>query len=482
MAPCAPISGLEGRTGIPHNERVPMKSLALTLFSILLSASASPAAVKIGKDWDGSNSVLPFFRNPESRFRSGEIHRRDLEKKWISDRFNFSYLIQTGPKQHWIPADSLARDLQLSEFVHSEKNQMNYRIIKTEGSQILGESVNQKSQVWLPLQELTPVPEDLGVAMTLTTTLLRKAPSWRSEGLVSLPPKTRVRLIKMEEDFQATWALVEFESIGKIQGWIDLNNILTKFDFAAFAMTKDKKWIPISYRQGSELVTAQQKKIPLKQIVAIMTKPDLGVSLVTDEAHGLLLRQNISILKVDAQTWSLSRLPGHGEVYWKKNADGVTLPLHSKSPQPAVSGNDQTLTTEQLLKRELNSVSFHPLNPNIGMASSQGIYLTLDGKIWTRIRQFKTQSHAVLVDRQSVFYVGSLRSFDLGKTFNPFLRLESLSRLIEQKQRQQPNQMRISALSIPTSGILQMEVETELGRLKLAARNSVETLTKWDFL
>lgn len=418
--------------------------------------------------------AVKFYQSPQSSFASGEINRRELEKTWLSDQDEFSYLVQNGRKQVWVKAEWIATDLHLSEKVYSQKNGRSYRTVKTQGSYLLGEAEDKKSIEWLPLNELTPLPEDLGIALTITSVQVRTQPSWKSDSAMTLPAQSRLQILRIED----TWALVEFESVGKVSGWVDLNNLLTKYDFAGFAMTAEQKWIPISYRSGTELVTSQNpsQKIPLSKITGLLTRPDLGISLVAEDSKNLLLRQNLTILKIDSEKWSISSLKGHGQVYWRRNTAVQTI-----SPMRSPLADSEGLTTEELLKREVTSASFHPKNPNVGIASSQGIYLTTDGKFWKRLTQFKNQSHAVLIDAQSVLYVGAMRSFDFAKSFSPFLRWENVSQLIEQKNRKPSNQMRISQLSIPRPGILQMEVETDLGKTKLAARNSADTLTKWDF-
>lgn len=416
-----------------------------------------------------------FYQSPQSPFASGEINRRELEKTWVEDQDEFSYLVQNGKKQIWVKADWIATDLHLSTRVHSQKTGRIYRAVKTAGSHLLGEAEDKKSIEWLSLKDINPLPEDLGLALTLTSVQVRSQPSWKSDSMMTLPTQSRLKILKIED----TWAQVEFESVGKISGWVDLSNLLTKYDFASFAMTADQKWRPINYRSGSELITGQrgsEERIPISKVTGLLTRPDLGISLVAEDNKKLLLRQNLTILKIDAEKWSLSRLKDHGAVYWRRDASPVTISAMTNTLQLP-----EGLSTEELLKREITSASFHPKNPNIGLASSQGIYLTLDGKFWRKISQFKNQNHAVLIDPQSVIYIGEMRSFDLAKTFAPYLRWEILSQMIEQKNRRPSNQMRISQLSIPRPGILQMIVETDLGKLKVAARNTADTISKWDF-
>ncbi len=420
-----------------------------------------------------AQTSVKFYKSPMSLFSSGETNPKELEKTKTKNHFEFSYLVQNGPnKKYWTRAESLATDINVSQFATSSKTKKIYKLIRNSGSQWLGESTDFKVQEWLSIQELTPVTDDLGNILTLTSTSIRSEPNWKSDSVIQVPAKTSLAIKRFED----TWALVQFESIGQMTGWIDLSNVITKYDFASFVLV-DKKWLPVNYREGNRMISIEKsgskKEIPLDKISALMTKPDLAISLVADDSQNLLLRQNLQILKTQAEAWNLSQLSGHGEVYWKNSTSSNRLNL---SPN-----DDSTLTTEQILKREVTSTSFHPKNPNMGLAASQGIYLTTDGKIWNKLHQFKNQSFAVLIDDHGVFYVGNQRSFDGGKTFQPFLKWESLAHMIEQKQKKPAAKIHIASLSLPRAGILQMDIETDLGKLRVAAKNTYDAVTKWDF-
>lgn len=410
--------------------------------------------------------AVKFYRSPRSPFPSGETNRRELEKNWIQDYAESSYLVQKEKRHFWVKAASVARDLQLSQFVYSGRTQKTYRVLQAAGASIYG-STEGKSPEWLPLSELSPLPQDMGVAMTLTNTQLHETANWKSDSILSVPAGSRLQILKLDE----TWAEVAFESVGRITGWVDLNNLLLKYDFAAFVMTEEKTWTPVLYREGSEMITSDRKRIPLKAVKGLMTKPDLAISMVTDDSEHLLLRQNLTLLKTEFQSWSLSKISGHGNVFWKKD-----------QPQRILEAQlENGITVEELMKREVVSVSFHPKNPNIAIASAQGIFLTTDGKIWKKLAQFQNQNFPVLVDSKSVLFVGSRRSEDMGKTFSSYFRMEALAPLVEQKQKSIVQQLKIKSLSNPRPGILRMEVETNLGSLALAARTDQALIQKWDY-
>ncbi len=437
----------------------------MTRSALLSSLLLLSLSVTTGASIDSSLAVK-FYRSPASPFPSGEINRRALEKNWVQDFAESSYRVRREKREFWVKAASVARDLQLSQFVYSNRSQKTYKVAGIAGASLLV-STNGGPAEWMHQSEFSPLPNDLGVAMTLTSSQLHEKPNWKSDSVLNVPAGSRLKILKFED----TWAQVSFESVGQITGWVDLHNLILKADFAAIVTTDQKNWIPVLYREGTEIVTADKKRIPLQKIKALVTKPELAISLVTDDSQNLLLRQNLTVISSDFQTWSLSKLQGHGSVYWKKNP---TPTLRESQLQSGIS-------LDELLKRDIVAVSFHPQKPNLALASAQGIFMTTDGKTWKKLKVFQNENHPVLIDSQSHLYVGSQRSQDMGKTFLPYFRLEALAPLVEQRQRSLIEKLKIRSLSLPRPGVLRMEVESNLGAVALAARTDQNFIQKWDF-
>ncbi len=418
-----------------------------------------------------ASSAVKFYKSPRSFFPSGESNLKDLEKNRIKDHFEFSYLVQREKKQFWVQASSVARDLHLSDFVYNNQTRQTYRVQQISGSSLQGIPVlaGAGDSQWMSLSDLSPIPEDTGVGLTLTSVQVHESPSWKSDSILNLPAGSRVQVVKIED----TWALVNFESIGKVSGWVDLSNLILKSDFAAFALWgKKNQWLQVLYREGSDLITSDKKRLPLAEVKGLITKPELAISIVTDDSEHLLLRQNLTVIKTEAQSWSLSKLSGHGEVYWKKD---------SVANISADSHLDGDLTIEDIMKREVVSVSFHPKNPNLGLVSAGGVFLTRDGKTWNRLSRFGKSDFPVLIDAQGYLYIGAQRSPDYGKTFSPYFRWELLAQMLEQKQKSPAQQLKIKSLSTPRPGVIQMELETNSGPLRLAARSDQAFISKWDY-
>ncbi|PIS11540.1 MAG: hypothetical protein COT73_03500 [Bdellovibrio sp. CG10_big_fil_rev_8_21_14_0_10_47_8] len=398
----------------------------LLLFILFLSGSLLGTRSNCAQA--ASNPGIKFYRTPQSPFPSGEASRTALEKYWVQDKTEQLYLVEKAHRQFWVKASALARESSLSQ----------------------------------------------NSALTLITTSIHESASWKSNTLSSLPALSRLEI----KGFDDTWVQIRAPSLGGLTGWVDISNLLLKYDFANNIRTKTSSHnIPVLYRQGSDMITKDNRKIPLSQIVSMTAKSDLGISLVSDDDQHLLLRQNLKILKIDGDPWALSRLPDHGPVYWKKNFAGDTK-ISSKAE---TSAEVSTLSFESLLKREVVAVAFHPKNPKLGLVSAQGVFMSLDGKSWRQLSKFQNHNLPVLIDNNSVLYVGNERSFDLGKTFSPYFRWDQLAHMIEQKQKRPAKNLKISGLASPRPGILEVELETDLGRVRVAARSDFDPITKFDF-
>lgn len=408
-----------------------------------------------------------FFLSPQSLILSGEAPLRSLEKGWQKDQFQFSYLVEKDRRQFWLKGQDILRDIHLSQFLVSNRNQKNYRVIRFSQASVLAEETQSKSQEWLTLTEVTPSPSDLGIAMNLVPTPLRKSADWKSDASIQIPSLTRLKIV----DIQDSWIQVEVISEPLLKGFVDLNNVVLKSDFAQFAMTSDKKWQAVRYREGKKLTLKDGQQISVKNLIGLVTQPDLAISTTTSDQHRLFMRQNLKILKTEAEIWAESNLKGHGTVFWKKQQTAAPSQSHSSS-----------LNNDQILKMEISSVTFHPKAAHLGVVSAQGVYLTKDGTTWDKISLFGNQSHPVHFDDSGVLFVGPYRSYDYGKTFQPAFRWENLTSILESQLKKAVQNMKLVSLSTPVKDQLHIEVQAAGKKLRLAGRLSSEPISHWDFV
>jgi hypothetical protein len=412
-----------------------------------------------------NETAVKFFKNPQSLFPSGETNRSNLEKSLRKEHLESSYLVQRGASLFWVDALDLARDLQLSELVELKATKKIYRIksISSYQAELID---NDGSSMIASLKEISPVSTDTGLAMALIPTQIRQFPSWKADAILSVPAGSRLQIVRFDD----TWALVNFESVGKVSGWVDMSNLLFKFDFASFVQKKGQSsWIKVLHRQGAEMVTESGDKIAMQKLSGILTKPNLGISLTADDKNSLSIRQNLTIMDQDAEPWNISELKDFGLVYWKK-------PQSSNQPPTPVS-----MTNDELLKREIFSASFHPNNPKVGAVSAKGIFVTENGTDWRQISRFKNVDQPVLIDESGNLLVGNLRSADMGRTFHPYFRWEPLAQLLENRQKSPAYRLKIKKISKLKPGFFRFEVETQRGPLFLAAKMDRGFINHWSF-
>jgi hypothetical protein len=182
----------------------------------------------------------------------------------------------------------------------------------------------------------------------------------------------------------------------------------------------------------------------------------------------LLLRQTAKIIKQEAQVWSISELNGHGKVFWKN--------------QPLKTNEVPLLTKEEFLKREIYSVEWNSAQPLIGLASSNGIFSTIDGgNNWTQLLQFKNENHPVSISPDGSWFVGSLKSNDQGQTFRHFIRMDLLARLVENQSKKTPKIFRLSEIKFKNS-LMQIKIDTGIQQFRLATKSKSDTILDWDFV
>jgi hypothetical protein len=229
--------------------------------------------VALERSLAGSPATL-FYKTPQSIFPSGQTNRAVLQKKLIGSEFHYDYLIQANNRSQWVSSELIAKDQTMLDLVRFRSS--NYFLREIRGAWALIES--EKSPIkkdWVPISDITAHPLDKGIVLTLITTALREKPTWTSASILSVPAKTRLQIVKLEE----TWLLVKFSSGNSSSlGYVDMNNVLLKSDFASHVLTPKGNWEKVEYREGSQLVLTNKKTLALQEVKSIKTRTDLGCS------------------------------------------------------------------------------------------------------------------------------------------------------------------------------------------------------------
>jgi hypothetical protein len=434
---------------------------ALLLCASLSAIAASPLNLSLAES---------FYRHRQSPFASGQASRAELEQKLQFTELGFSYSVTWNNKNYSMQSDQMIRDIQTSQFVETKINCELLSQNRRESSAIKAVSgktqwvllsaddywgqvkeVAGSAKGWLPLSVLRPMHDDKGLYITLMKTALRKNPDYNSGAIDNLPQGLRILPLALEGGFLK----IAFEN--KV-GFADINNFISKADFAKLAYTRKTGWIKISHRNGQELIARNGTQIPLQNVLGYQTRSDRGIVIKTLDSEGPQLRSWVKIVNPETHFWSVSRLEGHGDVWWKKE----NLMQNQNSKTQAT-----TITTDELMKREIYSIAFEKKNSLQGIASSEGIYRTEDGVTWTLLPEFGKQNQPVAIHPKGGWFVGSLKSLDKGKTFEPFIRWDLIAEAIEHTLHKNPKTLRLTQIEATPDSQIQIHLNTGTHKLKL---------------
>ena len=376
----------------------------------LVWLSASSGAVEV------SNSVaVHFFRSPQSKFSSGQKSLVELQKYSISETSPQMIQIEKDKRKTWLREDQLILLPKLLTQFPKGNFTLNW------------------------------MPQDL-----------KSSPAATASTLLSLPELTVLELVSLHGD----WAKVKFSPPFGVDGFIPLAQLLLPIDFAAFVLLPTAQagpqWFPVSHREVSTVVLKSGSRIPLSSVESLNYRDRLGFVASDFPESGLFRRQLVEVLSKQDSLWRSSQLPGHGLVYWK-------------TPKPeSQTASHLNWTTDQLLKKEIFSVSFHPQNPNIGLLSADGVFFTTNGTTWTKITQFKDQNLPVLVGPDRTFFVGHVWSKDLGQTFQAFLKFDVLAKMIQAHSQRPPPQIKLDSLTLVPPHNLKVALDTGTRKIQIS--------------
>lgn len=416
----------------------------------------------------GVQAAIPaqhFFRSPDSLFASGQASHAELNKKKFKEFQEIFFIAQKDSRSYKIPSEYIIRDLDLSTRIGNTRTGKVGLLVGFKGSWI---SVvdGTGARDWWNLSEAMPVPDDLGLAQNLNPVYLRQKPVWKSETTVDLRAPTRLRILQIKD----SWAEVALYTDLDKKGWIEIGALITKYDFASFALPRRGKWTPIKYRQGTSLITGTNQKIDIQDVTALMTRPDLGMMLKEIEGFGLKQRSYVKVKSWESVSWAVSRLPGHGEVYWKASA--VDQQLQNTSI-------GQVVTYDEILKKPIFSVSFHPKNPRIGLISAEGVFFTEDGITWRKLPQFNNDNLPVAISNEHEFFVGGQRSSDQGKTFKPYLKWEQIATMMESKSKKSPRILRLTKIEPQGNKKVLVEIDNGIKARQFSGSTRHGLVTQW---
>lgn len=440
-----------------------MRSVASLCIPLIFFSSFSHGALSTD-----AGKALSFFRSPDSIFPSGQLNRSILDTRLIRSEMRINFKVSWDKKTYTLPGKSVLRDIQIAEYVESKSaatllsyNQSDaspvksispgarLRIITADSYWARVEDAT-KTQGWVPLHLLQTRREDPGVFVNLIATPLRLKAASSSRPLITIPRLERVRAMGFEKGF------VKVQYSG-YTGYADINHFASKGDFANLAYHLEKHWVAVTHRDNEYLVTLKGERLPLSEIKAFVTNTHRGIISEVTEDLGPQIRSQVEIVKPEAHVWGISRLDGHGEVWWQKSDL-----IFDEKPSDA-----STITTDELMKKEIYSIAFEGKNSLRGLVSAEGVYRTEDGLTWTLIPQFSKGNYPVSIHPRGAWFIGSYQSNNKGQSFEPFIRWEQVAEAIEDAYHRNPKILKITQIeSLPDSKI-QIFIDTGLHRVKL---------------
>lgn len=421
--------------------------LSLSLFSRLLWGAVPSFSLKITPTSPSSKESfaalsqkeIPFFKDKNSPFPSGYATLETLQQKQVAHELGESYHATQKGLDKSIPLSQLPL---ISAFHVSRTWITKYtkKRVPANNSLALNEILN--------LYETDP--QDRGLVFTLKETSLREKPHIKSMTLQKVPEFYYLIPISFEKGF----VKVVYK---KQVGYLDLSESLTKFDFTKLAYPlptylNKQKWQFIQNREFEFLLTKEQSLLPINKVMAV----------IVDEKKVFIYKQNsrfpvwttFQLVKQKTTPWILSEVSGHGTVWWNDRDE------YSYETQNTIDIND-------LLKRNISSVSMEKTNLQKGIVSADGVFITRDGQTWSEIPQFKNYNGPVYYMTEKIIFVGTYQSVDGGKTFEPYVQVNKLSEAIEDYTGQKPRKIKLKSIKVQKPYKLTLEVDTGIKTLKL---------------
>lgn len=389
----------------------PLLLFLICLFSVSTSWGAKPVR----------NQKIAFYKSKNSQFASGEMTLDLLQKNKIST------------------AQSLVKTED--EFYQFGHQKISKKLI---------------TPTWAQDLSLNSGYKDIGRFMILKETFLKERAHIGSKALATIPARAQLIPLKYENGF------IQVMFSGR-KGYVDISTCISKFDYAyaiyaAHPKTKIKQWHYVKSRLFDQIELYDHSQVSMATVEGIFTNDKMGI--ITHVNSHLPLWSKVTLKSVSAspasvETWNQSFLQGHGLVWWK-------------SPSFNKAKNEVKLDIDEILKKEVYSISSHPKDPKKSIIStSEGVFLTNNGQDWLRLDQFKNYRGPVYYYNDNMIFVGSHRSTNLGKSFEQFINVNSVSSVITSRLGYSPQAVKIKKIKSTGPSKIAIDVDTGYKVLKL---------------
>lgn len=407
----------------------------LSTMILNLQAAIPPGAT------ESMTQQMPFFKTPNSPFASGYIGHELLLKHqvksitssenyytWNNQKFKFTEIRPTFATH-------------LSEFVIDRKNQSRWKVTDTTVNTITAENVQNHHISKFNINELNSDLYDSGFLLVLKDSFLKEQAVDSAKVITTIPQGLRFKALKFKNGF----AEVKYQNY---QGYLSMAELITKYDFAKIIYANNK-WQFVKKRHFDFMITTQNKKIHLSKIKGLVTPDNKGI--IASNTQVIPMWSQVEVLLENKHNWAQSNLKGHGLVWWKLNKmDNIAI-----------------YTIDDLLKKDVSSVSFHPKNPLKGLLSANGVYITEDGYHWRKIPEFANFNGPVHYFNDIMLFVGNYRSTDGGKTFENYIQLDKLTTAIAEQLGFIPKKLQVKRIETLAPFMIKIEIQTSTKKIKM---------------
>lgn len=390
-------------------------------------------------------SEVPFYKSTNSLFPSGSTNIETLKKLLLKTKYGSGY--ESGQFYRWnklyFSYDEIKPlfAVHLSQSVIDPKNNVRLKVVETNTKSLQLFNTQKKLLLKKNINEVQADAYDMGYVMALKDIYLRSKAQIQSLVQTTIPQGTRLVVEKYDNEF----ALVKYQSY---EGYVHLSELITKFDFATFVYAQNK-WHQVKTRQFDKIISTKNISIPLNLIKGMITPVVKGI--IASTSQKIPLWSQVEVISEKISVWNQSLLKDHGPVWWK----------------PLKEIEQLFYTIDELLKKNISSVSFHPHNPLKGILSSDGVYITENGYHWRKLEQFENFNGPVHYFNDLLLFVGNFRSINGGLSFDNYIQIDKLASAIEYQFGFFPKKLQVRKIETQFPLRLKIEIETGVRKIKM---------------
>ena len=404
---------------------MPLKLSSLLVVLTTLNGMIFPAQASLYEV--AYEPATAFYKNPDSLFVSGFASKNELLAQTRQSYTDFNFEASIGDKIIHVQNEQILREMNVAWKVKIKKASPLYAQADLSSIQVTQLKIDQPVEIdslqgafarvkhstfkvgYVLTSSIELDDRDPGQWVNMLPLSLKYDPKSTSKQKLLVPSLTRLTLLRIQDGFGL------FKT-GSYQGYASMADLVGRADFAEYGWDqKNKRWERILYRDGINLVVIPNKKVSFENFSAF--KGTKNRALISGDHPTLAKGTRIDLVRPQAMRWTQSEIKGHGLVWWRRDLLSETIGVES-------------ITTAELLKKNLNGISYDSKSKK-GLASAGGIYRTTDGKTWKKISFFGNDDWPVCIHPAGVWFVGTFRSTDEGKTFEPSLKYSDLAKLLQ---------------------------------------------------